>query len=556
MASIVERLLRVTLALIKNNKTDTDAENGKNCNHVVEKKFQNVIVREINTIKSKLDWTERKNLVAVISSFEMGLSFVYQLFNKTTSGQQQPLNAKLGALEGLEAEIIVTVDDRLKKLDLTELDDCTEQLLCKSKSSFKAAREGATRIFSNEALSISDRILALKFSVMAVVLECMDSLDDAFEACKWYLEELHAIPAVQETFNLQVSGGLNKGEQELVELITDVCLVNHVIFNVTQIVSEESCCLFPWPRVDIGEEKIDPLRDERVVKSLRKQSFGYCDRTWSFGQEGRPGTNLRGPFDVTANSIGLFIVADCDSRDLKVFNSSGKYLFSFYPPNIDKNTERFIPISVATDQYDNVFVLARIKAHYGSAEWHGVYVFNNNFKVDHKFILREGFRGWTLAASEDNKLFVLGGYQKQPQVYVYDTDGNFIQSSGEGLLTGACDVTVAKNGCVMVLENRNHAVHVFSSNGDELQQFKLRGSVYPVGCITFNHTSEQIIIASKNRLTRRGQLEMYTKHGEFFRAIQIDTEKDVYLLGATAAVDGCIAVVNWSQDKVNIIQPT
>ena len=454
-----------------------------------------------------------------------------------------------------EPEVIVTVTVRLKKINLTDLDDCTEELMRESTSSFKASREEATIIFSNENLGLSERILALKFGVMAILLECLDNLDDSLEACKWYIEELHVIPAVQEAFRIQIYDRLHKGSQERLDVINAVCLVNRVIFNVTQIFDEENCCLFPWPRVDIGEESIDPLCDERVAGNLRKKSIGYCDVTWSFGQEGRPGTKLQGPFDVATNSLGLFMVADCNGRDIKAFNNTGRHLFSFSPPNIDKNTERFIPISVATDQHDSVLVLARRKARYGSAEWHGVYVFNSNYKVENKFDLREGFRGWVLTTSKDNQVFILGSYEKVPQVFVYTGDGHFVRSFGEGRLAGACDVTVAGKDSIMVLESRNHAIHVFDSNGEEVQNFKLEGSVYPVGCLAYNHVHNLIIIASKNRFTRRGQIEMHTRHGEFVRVIQLDTERDVYFLGATVTVDNYIAVVNWSQDRINIVQP-
>lgn len=557
MATVIEPLLRVSLRLITNNILDKETENS-NKHNVAGKTFQNVIIREINGVKSKLDGSERKKLISIINNFEKGLIFIYQLVEKRRS-ENLPLG-KNGTLDRLplsieEAEIVVTVTDRLRKLDMAGLHDCTEELICESRSSFKASREEATRIFSNESLRLSERLLALKFGVMAILLECLDNLEDALEACKWYIEELHAIPAVQEAFKLQIYPRLHAGEQERLDIIHAVCLVNHVIFNVTQIIEEEKCCLFPWPQIDIGEESIDPLRDERVVGNFRKKSMSYCDVTWSFGQEGRPGTKLQGPFDVATNSIGLFIVADCNGRDIKVFNNSGKYLFSFSPPNIDKNTERFIPISVAADKHDNVFVLARLKERYGSTEWHGVYVFDSNYKVDNKFGLREGFRGWALTANEDNQVFILGGYEKEPQVFVYTSDGHFVQSFGEGLLAGACDIAAAGRDCVMILESRNHAVHLFNSKGKELQMFKLQGSVYPAGCLTFNQMNNLTVIASKNRFSRRGQIEMYTKHGEFVRVIQLDTERDVYFLGATVTSESYIAVVNWSQDRVNIVQP-
>lgn len=61
------------------------------------------------------------------------------------------------------------------------------------------------------------------------------------------------------------------------------------------------------PRVDAGEESIDPLCDERVVKVLHKQGMEHCFveiATWPFGQEGEEDHRLKNSCGMAMNSKG------------------------------------------------------------------------------------------------------------------------------------------------------------------------------------------------------------------------------------------------------------
>ena len=55
--------------------------------------------------------------------------------------------------------------------------------LTNAKKRFERAREMATIAFSNEALSTTNRILAMQYRVMATVLETIDHSADAVAPC-------------------------------------------------------------------------------------------------------------------------------------------------------------------------------------------------------------------------------------------------------------------------------------------------------------------------------------------------------------------------------------
>jgi len=136
----------------------------------------------------------------------------------------------------------VSLANKMRGLRVSEQDELTRRALSDAKDRFKQARQEGTEAFCNEALSTSDRILAMQYRVMATQLEKIDNPAEALAACMLCLEELHSMPAVQKSFDVHVSQGFqswfHKAERE--EIICSVCRVNRVIFHVMQRSEETS----------------------------------------------------------------------------------------------------------------------------------------------------------------------------------------------------------------------------------------------------------------------------------------------------------------------------
>ena len=110
--------------------------------------------------------------------------------------------------------------------------------------------------------------------------------------------------------------------------------MNRVIYDVMLMVCFENQELSEdsWPCVDIGEKEVDPLRDARVAKVLPKKSVEHCCVPWSFGQgDDEEEHKLQKSWGIATNADGQLIVADSRYITMKVFNSSGNFLFSFIP---------------------------------------------------------------------------------------------------------------------------------------------------------------------------------------------------------------------------------
>ena len=541
MSSIATAVFKVTIGLLVNKGRDKAAERLKD-GDVTDQRFRGLIVREIDDIKSKLDGLSMKDLVASISFFEEGIGFLYKVFQEATiTSEDGAATTQTVCGEAL------SLAKRMDKLELTDLDETARRALSNAKKRFEDSRRKATEAFSNEGLQTSDRIVAMQYRVMATILETVDNPEDAIEPCRVCLKDLNSLSAVQNSFNVQLKKGIQAslkalvGKDERRKIISSVCHVNRVIYDVTQAVGKD-LSFWMCPAVDIGEDKVDPLRDGRVGKVLRKQDIEHCYVPWSFGQEGEEEHKLKNPCGIATNSSGQFIVGEYDDKNVKMFDPSGHFIKHFSVPNDDVETKLYI-LDVATDNQDNIYVLVRYEKETGS-EGFVVYEFSNTAGLHHKFPVRG--EKWGRLTVTNSQVLVLRGYS----VAAYDTDGLLVRYFGERTLNWATDITAANDGCFMVVE-WDDCVHIFSEDGDHMKTFKLQGCYslpviagkeerYSFPRIAFHRGSEDVVIAGTDK---EGLLhvEIFSKDGDFVRSTQIHEVHD--LSGMTVTMDGRIALL-------------
>ena len=312
--------------------------------------------------------------------------------------------------------------------------------------------------------------------------------------------------------------------------------MHRVCYDVTQAVGKDAHLLI-WPAVDTGEGKVDPLRDERVTKVLRKLGMEDCCVTpWSFGHDGPH--KLKDPCGIATNSSGQFTVGDHGDGKVKVFDSSGTFIKLFSLPNDDADTKPYV-LYVATDMKDNIYVLVALIKRRGRVEW-VVYEFNNTGDLQHKCPVRGGDRDSRLTVTDSGKVLLLSGWCDV--VSVYSTDGQFAREFGKDILKDASDITAANDDRVMVLDWGEYGVHIFSEHGDRLSKFELQGC-YSCPRIAFHRASEHVVVAGIQGEKDLLHVDIYPKDGEFVRGTQIHEEGIGDLQGITVTTEGRIAVV-------------
>ncbi|XP_078350158.1 uncharacterized protein LOC144634982 [Oculina patagonica] len=476
MASIVTAVLKATVGLLVNKSRDFAADKLKE-GDVTEEQFRNMIVREIDDIKSKLDGLARKDLLTSISFFKEGIVFLYKVLDTKSSGGASTATEQSavtqGAREKTTQHSLRTLAADVEKVSLAKgmetLDGSGKRALTDAKKRFDDARMKATEAFNNVALSTSDRILAMQYRVMSTILEKIDNPKEAIAACRLCLEELHSMPAVQKSFNVEETGGFlslfNKNERK--EIILSVSDINRVIVRVTEmadgILSKE---FDAWPCVNSRGKDVNPLN----------QQGDYHSRVlpWSFGQEEEEKHKLSHPQSITTNTQGQFIVAENDS--IKVFDCEGNFVHCW---NIFDELLELVGGSIrvkdaATDHRDNVYVLAT------SSLFSRILVFDKHGNKCHHFDLGGIFEGELVAVNRNENVFVLGseGLNCTTVVKVYDLDGRVVNSF-ELEQNPWCfsHIASANDGEIIIMETDHlmteSKVLVFDSQGNHLRDISM-----------------------------------------------------------------------------------
>ncbi|KAM7431243.1 hypothetical protein ABFA07_018180 [Porites harrisoni] len=539
MSSLITAVFKATIGLVVNKGRDKLAEK-LNEGDVTDQKFRGLIVREIDEIKSKLDGLARKDLLASISLFKEGIVLLYELFESARpSSEHRAITADATAcVEQFD------ISKEMRKLDISALDESAMRKLGRAKKRFEEARLEAIKAFSNEALELPDRLLAMQYRLMATILETLDNPTEALAACSVCLDELHQVPAVKEYFKVELEEGLrlrarfNKDERR--QIIFSVCHANRVIYDVMNMLG--SVKRWTLPDVETGKEKVDPLRNERVVKILTKQGKEHCCVTpWSFGHEGEEEHKLERPRGIATNHRAQFLIADNGDKTVKVFDSNGKFDFRFDPQTDDADTKLDILDVATAGEDDRIYLMVGLKKP-GAEKWkREVEVFNKTGDLQHKFPARSGGLGRLTVTSGKKraKILLLTG---DDAVDVYEEpSGEFVCSFGRGVFKWATDITATCDGRVMIVDSQDDSLYIFDVEGHQLGKFNIkheRDFYYRIAC---QPASDHVVLADYEQETRRLTLAIYTVNGEFVRRIQLD-EKEDFVYGITVTAEGHIAV--------------
>ncbi|XP_044182265.1 uncharacterized protein LOC122963052 [Acropora millepora] len=531
MSSFIAAILKATVGLLVNKGRNVAAEKLKD-GDVTNEQLRNLIVSELDDIKSKLDGIARKDLLASISFFKEGLVYLYKVKPNEEDGkkiQQRKDRAATPCLkqevESSEASVkTVSLVEEMRSLQLTDRDNSSARALNDAKDRFKQAREKATEAFCNEALSTSDRILSMQYRIMATILEKVDCVPDALAACRLCLEELHSMPAVKKSLDVHLHQGFmsrfNKAERE--DTIRSVCRINRVIFHIAKIV-EEDTDISLWPCIDRGEDKIDPLRDVRVTQTIQKEDPQYfLLKTWPFFQEGEETMKCE-DWLISINSKGQLMIAATDDNAncvlLKVFDRNGNLLQSlqFKLPAIECKYYCRRVNGIASDRANNVFILNETELLPVHRFRNAVIVFDHQANFQHEFALEEGSRGFRIAVSDHNKVLVLAEVEaRKNKVQVYNFYGLLLYSVEMQTWDWTVDLTSIDPEGDKILVLGSQFDFKFREQGRVPSEYYIVSGL--VDHTYFLHNAEHV--ATMNSLW--DDLCLYKKNGELVRKIELN----------------------------------
>ena len=169
MSSIVTSILSSTVGLLWNKDRDSTAAKLKD-GDVTDAKIREIIVRDMNDIKTKLDGLSRKDLLSSYNFLQEGVDFLNVSLQKSKLDQKALTNETQD--DRGETSTMPSCGQSGILSEAIELSQAMGKLKCSSddeyesaKKRFEKARERATDAFSTETLVLKDRIFAAKLRI-------------------------------------------------------------------------------------------------------------------------------------------------------------------------------------------------------------------------------------------------------------------------------------------------------------------------------------------------------------------------------------------------------
>ena len=552
MSEIVTSLFKAVAGFLVDKARDRATEKLKE-GDVTANKIRELIQREINDIKSKLDALSRKDLLTAIDAFQVGVKYLYQALETGSETVGSATSTRETLMNATEVPALTAaIEWRIK---ITEFGTEAKDLLLQAQKRFEMAREEATKAFNNEALDTLQRITAIQYRVMAALLESVakslaattdlsslsreNTLKNARPECEQSLQQLYSLPDVKKNFEVELSSGFFNfrgifGRDERREIICAVCQINRFIHDAQEFDFHH----YDWAAIKIGKKSINLLYGIEVAKVLDEAGMQHCRVRidWSFGYKGEEGHRLGTPKKIAANTHGEFLVVDWADQTVKVFDSSGEFIYKINPQVDDTVTNNRVS-DVATDVNNNTYILVFLSE--SGTDRHEVQVFTET-EMRKKFPVRDD--SFYLTFSHD-RVFVAS----RRVIVVYDLNGIPVGRVGEGTLSYVRDIAAGSDGQIFVLNyswGKHKIVYVFTEDGHQHNNFRvdsvqgddpsLQLASYPSG--------EHIVVFSGFELTkRRLKLAMYRKDGVFNRLVTL-AEKVYNVNGIAVTTDGSVAI--------------
>ena len=586
MVSIVSSILKDALGFLVKKGRGYVADKLKD-GDVVDQKLRSWILNEIESINLKLDAGAKRDLGASLSFLKEGFILLNMVLVKDDQSCDDSTET---SNEGGEAEGTCLQSDshtsaaclscitsfftgKMKNLQISNLGHSKKEALPEAKKRFSEARVHATKAFSNEALTLADRVLAMNVRLMATILEKVENPLTVLPVCRSCLEELHLMPEVKKNFLVEVTGGLraNISKEERRQIISTVCQINRLVYDVTKMVGDGKGLLV-WPYIKVNDEKIDPLRDSRVARTLRKQNMDHCCLAGSFGQqEDEEQRSLKSATGIATNSLGHIFVIDEADGVIKVFGTTGRFLSSFgVPVSFRRAVGKSKLKSIDTDRNDNIYVLEVTQTSI-VLFINQIFVFDKNAKIQHKFDCgHKTFKASIVRVIHDHSLLVLGQDFDTKVSKTIDMECPMYISKIRDE-SGAYRVSLEKRTWISISEvvnilitSDNHAMILGPGGVYVIKDCSYTFQLLNVCCIdkqlplistvnacaiAYHHISEQIIIVSHSKRPEIPSLVLiYDKDGTFDRSIHFEVEKNYWIRGVSVTRDGLICISADSED--------
>ena len=421
MSSIITGILNSTIGLLWNKARDSTATKLQH-GDVTDAKIREIVVRELNDIKMKLDALSRKDLLSSYSFLREGVELLNVCLDRSTHSTQDR-----GESSTMSSDVASAIFNEVLELTLAveklKIESCTEYESAKER--FKDTRKEATKAFCNEGLKVEDRIFAAKLRVVSEILEHLESPKTAITGCLSLLRDLHSLPDIREIFSVYLNGGVKSllGKEERAVNVKSVMLINYVLFQFTFKFSSKAADRVNWPAgiIELADRSFNPVLEWEKVSSRKSMD----------GELGEPPNVLvldegicRWVGLLAINSHGK-IIALHSYDEIKIISRTGETKLVKLPePTEGEHTERKIT-ALAVDGCDTIYVVSCRRTCPGIVVTYVLHVLDAGNNVKHIGpLLAEIYSEFVqIALNRNNDIIMINYYDHVARVYVFDNSG-------------------------------------------------------------------------------------------------------------------------------------
>ena len=507
MSSIVTSILSSTVGLLWNKARDKTAESLKD-GDITDAKLREIVVRELNDIKTKLDGLSRKDLLSSYSFLQEGI----QLLNVCLEKFEQKTVVNEGNDDRAETSRMPSGGESDILNEALELSQAMGKLQIVSKEfesamkRFKDARKRATDAFCNEGLNIQDRIFAAKLRIVSEILECLDNPDTTASSCLLFLEKLHGLPAVREIFSVHLDGGVKSffNKTERAENVKSVMMINYVLYRFVSKFSGKYCSSFSWPTIQLSDRSFNltwnlqeiPTRESRGEDFI--QLFNRLKLNESIN-----------PHKSAVNSRGEIVSIIRESGDMTVISKTGATKLFF--PTEDKEArviEREV-LAIGINEENDVCLVVFEKTSENLDGHVALYILDEHCtRVKHKstlhFLSKLGkfrFQSVKMAVTKNNDIVMTPSEYDVHDVYICDNTGQlkhkFVWERSKQKF-GYKEISISDKNEVILAPLFGENVDLYTEEGKLKMTLKLPTG-HTVRGVAFHFIVRKIIVLSRLR---------------------------------------------------------
>ena len=574
MSAIVNGIVNSTIGLVCNKIRDYTAHR-LNDGDINDSELRQIVVRDLDEIKTKLDGLSRKDLLASLSNFKEGVNRLY--ISLETSGESceksstsqahteddEPEGATAMTVKRVEGDAIDTALD-LRQF-IGNLRIASEKRYQSAEKSFEEAKSLATQAFNNTALSTEDRVMASEIRIASRILGCLDDPEAAVHDCLLYLKELQDLPAVQAMFTVwhQSKKGLisrfrarfNRTERN--DMVQSIQAITGSLLNLILQYTNMRTDYSNWPTIKIGKDIYHPILDNEEMMKEQYTKADLCKFETPIVSYGCAVTSTR-----KILSIAPFYDAQ---KDIKINKPNGESS-TFYTIPSDNDDDILNKICCfAVDENDNVYIVIVIYSRNENEQYKLLKINENGDTIsDRALDIIKKLKSPQMTVSKDGKLVIYCDAIKS--MYICDStnakkDYTFPLPLKDVRPDDICKLRLTvsdQNEIICVFskysDQKSFVMYIITIDGElKHDQTNIRYERCATN-VVFNHVRKTILVSFSTEYNDRISLLVFSKTGELLYEFKIPGWYGWYYRSyqLTSHPNGPIALVDY--DKVKMLQ--